>query len=443
MIVFVNQRPVDSRTLNYALIESYHESLPKGPLSRSRSFFSNCDPAAVDVNVHPAKREVRFRSEPAVRGFVIRSVLQRLRELGVAGAPAAGAAAGGARSPGRSPRLPAPCQRIRASDRRDGGSRSGPFTAPLPPADAGAESRAGLAAAVPAAARLRGSGTPPPRRRAPATRRRGARRLAFCGLGARQLCAVRDARRGSCCSTAARRTSACGSSACRSSFASGDGAEPAAAAAGAGGTRSDRQRAAARPPEISQRARLRDRGVRPEFFPHRSACRPGWSRPTPSLSCATCSGALREGRLPGKNPDLAREELARLAAAKAVRLPATAGETELQALVGAALRHALAADEPGGPADLYRVEPRRTRAAFSEISAARARSWHGSCCLARESSRHAARSTTPCRTSCRHRSTRQPRLRSSTAPFVTPRPSAARSTSQRRPSDRRWRSCAR
>jgi DNA mismatch repair protein MutL len=82
MIVFVNARPVDSRTLNYALIESYHESLPKGRYPLAFVFFE-CDPAVVDVNVHPAKREVRFRSEPAVRGFVIRSVLQRLREIGV------------------------------------------------------------------------------------------------------------------------------------------------------------------------------------------------------------------------------------------------------------------------------------------------------------------------------------------------------------------------
>lgn len=86
MIVFVNARPVDSRTLNYALIESYHESLPKGRYPLAFVFFE-CDPAAVDVNVHPAKREVRFRSEPQVRGFVIRAVLQRLRELPAPGAP--------------------------------------------------------------------------------------------------------------------------------------------------------------------------------------------------------------------------------------------------------------------------------------------------------------------------------------------------------------------
>ena len=83
MIVFVNARPVDSRTLNYALIESYHESLPKGRYPLAFVFFE-CDPSVVDVNVHPAKREVRFRSEPQVRGFVIRAVLQRLRELAAA-----------------------------------------------------------------------------------------------------------------------------------------------------------------------------------------------------------------------------------------------------------------------------------------------------------------------------------------------------------------------
>lgn len=81
MITFVNQRPVDSKTLNYSLIESYQESLQKGryPLA---FVFLDVDPAAVDVNVHPAKREIRFRGETAVRGFVIRSVLRRLRELG-------------------------------------------------------------------------------------------------------------------------------------------------------------------------------------------------------------------------------------------------------------------------------------------------------------------------------------------------------------------------
>ena len=79
MITFVNHRPVDSRTLNYALLESYATTLPKGRYPVA-VLFLELDPAAVDVNVHPAKREVRFRSEGQVRGFVIRAVLQRLRE---------------------------------------------------------------------------------------------------------------------------------------------------------------------------------------------------------------------------------------------------------------------------------------------------------------------------------------------------------------------------
>ncbi|MFA6959550.1 MAG: DNA mismatch repair endonuclease MutL [Opitutaceae bacterium] len=86
MITFINQRPVDTKAINYALIESYHESLPKGRYPLVFVFFE-IDPAAVDVNVHPSKREVRFRSETAVRSFVIRSVLARLRDLGATGVP--------------------------------------------------------------------------------------------------------------------------------------------------------------------------------------------------------------------------------------------------------------------------------------------------------------------------------------------------------------------
>lgn len=78
MVTFVNRRPVDTKTLAYALIESYQQVLPKGryPLA---FLFLEIDPAHVDVNVHPAKREVRFRNEPAVRTFVVRTLLDTLR----------------------------------------------------------------------------------------------------------------------------------------------------------------------------------------------------------------------------------------------------------------------------------------------------------------------------------------------------------------------------
>jgi DNA mismatch repair protein MutL len=79
MITIVNNRPVSSSTLNQALVESYHAYLPRGryPIA---FLFLELDPGAVDVNVHPAKREIRFREAALVRGFIIRSLLERLRE---------------------------------------------------------------------------------------------------------------------------------------------------------------------------------------------------------------------------------------------------------------------------------------------------------------------------------------------------------------------------
>jgi DNA mismatch repair protein MutL len=80
MIAYVNRRPVDSKTIHFALLESYRESLPKGRYPIGFLFLSG-DPAQIDVNVHPAKREIRFRQDNEVRGFLIRSILRRLRAL--------------------------------------------------------------------------------------------------------------------------------------------------------------------------------------------------------------------------------------------------------------------------------------------------------------------------------------------------------------------------
>jgi DNA mismatch repair protein MutL len=59
-------------------------------------------------------------------------------------------------------------------------------------------------------------------------------------------------------------------------------------------------------------------------------------------------GAFREGRLPEKNSHLAREELARLAAAKAVRLPDSAGEAELRTVVAQLLATTSPLTSPAG-----------------------------------------------------------------------------------------------
>src|ERR1041384_6364196 len=75
--IFVNRRPVENRGINHALIEGYHTALMKGRFPVC-CLFLEIDPAAVDVNIHPAKREVKFRDERAVRGFVTRAVRDAL-----------------------------------------------------------------------------------------------------------------------------------------------------------------------------------------------------------------------------------------------------------------------------------------------------------------------------------------------------------------------------
>lgn len=88
LVTVVNGRPVDSRTMAFATTESYHTLIPKGryPLA---FIFLEINPAWVDVNVHPAKREVRFRDEASVRGFIIQSLLSVLRSKGGDGLPVA------------------------------------------------------------------------------------------------------------------------------------------------------------------------------------------------------------------------------------------------------------------------------------------------------------------------------------------------------------------
>lgn len=75
--LYVNRRPVREAVLRRALEEAYHRLLPGGrhPVA---VIFLDMDPAQVDCNVHPAKREVRFRNPGAIRdavGAAIRAAL--------------------------------------------------------------------------------------------------------------------------------------------------------------------------------------------------------------------------------------------------------------------------------------------------------------------------------------------------------------------------------
>ncbi|NUQ00301.1 MAG: DNA mismatch repair endonuclease MutL [Armatimonadetes bacterium] len=76
---FVNGRPVRNRTLTHALYEGYHTLLMTGrhPVA---VVAIEVEPSAVDVNVHPAKSEVRFTREWEVHNLLRRAVREALEQ---------------------------------------------------------------------------------------------------------------------------------------------------------------------------------------------------------------------------------------------------------------------------------------------------------------------------------------------------------------------------
>ncbi|MCY4351847.1 MAG: DNA mismatch repair endonuclease MutL [Gemmatimonadetes bacterium] len=77
-VLIVNNRWVQHKAIGFAVYEGYGGLLPKG-LAPSYCLCLSIDPARVDVNVHPSKREVRFADERSIYGLITRAVQQSLR----------------------------------------------------------------------------------------------------------------------------------------------------------------------------------------------------------------------------------------------------------------------------------------------------------------------------------------------------------------------------
>ncbi len=77
---FINGRPIDSRIVYSALKEAYEDAIPSGRYPAA-FLFINLDTRFVDVNVHPAKREVRLKNDYALRNAILAALADSLENF--------------------------------------------------------------------------------------------------------------------------------------------------------------------------------------------------------------------------------------------------------------------------------------------------------------------------------------------------------------------------